>query len=80
MQPRNCLACPHAGRIFASQFSGDFAQDGVIVGRAVLRDGPPVHHFRREMGITMASDHVAIPSFRMGLFLLYEGDAAKTIL
>jgi myo-inositol-1(or 4)-monophosphatase len=35
MQPRDRLARPNARRIFASQFLGDFAQDRVIVGRAV---------------------------------------------
>jgi hypothetical protein len=80
MQPGDRLARPHAGRIFASKLFGDFAQHRVIVGRAVLRDSPPVHRFRGEMGIPTVSDNVAVPSFRIGVFLLHEGDAAKTIL
>ena len=66
--------------MFALQFLGDFAQDRVIVGRAVLRDSPLVHRFRREMGIAKLGDHVAVPSFRVGVFLLHEREAAKTIL
>ena len=80
MKPGDRLASPHAGRIFASELLGDFAQDRVIVGRAVLRDRPPVHRFRREVGIAKLSDHFAVPAFRIGVFLLHEGDAAKTIL
>ena len=64
------------GYVLRSSF-GDFAQHRVIVGRAVLRDRPPVHRFRRKMGIANVSDHVAVPSFRIGVFLLHEGDAAK---
>ena len=30
------------------------------MGRAVLRDGPPVHRFRREMGIAVLTDNGAI--------------------
>ena len=52
----------------------------MVVGRAVLRDCPPVHRFRREMGIAILSDHVAVPSFRIGVFLVHEGDAAQAIL
>lgn len=71
---------PTHWRVFASKLLGDFAQHRVVVGRAVLRDCTPVHRFRREMGIATVSDHVAVPSFRIGVFLLHEGDAAKTIL
>ena len=55
-------------------------QDRVIVGRAVLLDGSPVHRFWRKMGIAILSDHVAVPSFRIGVFLLHAGETAKAIL
>jgi len=32
------------------------------------------------MGIAKLSDHVTVPSFRVGVFLLHEGDATQTIL
>ena len=32
------------------------------------------------MGICKANDHFAVPSFRIGVFLLHERDAAKAIL
>jgi hypothetical protein len=32
------------------------------------------------MGIAKLGDHVAVPSFRVGIFPLHEGDPAQTIL
>ena len=79
MQPRNGLARPHAGRISVSEFLGDFAQYGVIVRGLVARHSPPVHRLRCKMLIPIASDHIAVPSFRIGVFLVNKGDATKTI-
>jgi hypothetical protein len=63
----------------AGTFS-QFHRTIVIVGRAVLLDGSPVHRFWRKMGIAIPSDHVAVPSFRIGVFLLHAGETAKAIL
>jgi len=46
----------------------------------LLRDSPPVNRLRREMGAVTLNDQVAVPSFRIGVLLLHEGDAGKTIL
>ena len=77
MQPRNGLARPQAGRISVSKFLGDFAQYGVIVRGLVARHSPPVHRLRCKMRIPIASDHIAVPSFRIGVFLLHKGDATE---
>jgi hypothetical protein len=62
---------PHARRISASKVLRDCAQRGVIVGSFVVRaprpasTSPPV-----EKGVPKASDHIAVPSFRIGVFLV----------
>ena len=42
---------PTRWTVSASMLVGDFAQHRVIVGRAVMRDRPPVHRLRCEMGV-----------------------------
>ena len=79
MQPWNTFAGPHPGRVSAPQFLSDPAQPRVIIRSLIVCDSSPVHRLRRKMGVPIASDHVAIPSFRIGVFLLHEGDTAKTI-
>src|SRR5271165_6619203 len=79
MQPRNGLARPQAGGISVSKFLGDFAQYRVIVRGLVARHSPPVHRLRCKMRIPIASEYVAVPSFRIGVFLVNKGNATKTI-
>jgi hypothetical protein len=74
------VGSPNARRVRASQLFGDFAQHRVIVGGAALRNNSPVHRFGREMEVAILSDQIAVPPFRVDVFLLHEGDAALTIL
>ena len=45
------VGSPNARRVRASKFLGDYAQHRVIVARLLVRDGPPVHRFRRNKQI-----------------------------
>ena len=78
MQPWNRLARPYAGRVGAPKLLGNFAQHRVIVRCFIVRDSPPVHCFRCKMRILKASDHIAVPSFCIGVFLMHKGDATET--
>ena len=49
----------------------------MIMARTILRDSPPVHRFRCKMGIAKASDHIAIPSFLILVFLAHEGNPTE---
>jgi hypothetical protein len=79
MQPRNRFARPDAGRVDASKFLSDLAQNSVIVARTILRYSPPVHCLGSEVRISIASDHVAVPSLRIRVPLLHEGNTTKAV-
>jgi hypothetical protein len=79
MQPRNRFARPDAGRVDTSKFLGDLAQNNMIVARTILRHCPPVHCLGGEVRISIASDHIAIPSFRIHVSLLHEGNTTKAV-
>src|SRR5246500_5870647 len=79
MQPRNRFARPNARRIGTSKLLGDPAQNGMIVARTVLRHGAPVHCLGGEVRISVASHYVAIPSFRIRISLLHEGNSTKAV-
>ena len=51
----------------------------MIVARAILRHSPPVHRLRSKVPVSEASDHIAIPPFRIGVFLPNESHATQTI-
>src|SRR5437868_344283 len=50
----------------------------MIVGRLIVRHSSPVHRLGCKMGLREASDHVAVPSFRIGVLLVDKGNAADT--
>ena len=66
--------------MFASKIFGGFAQYGVIAGRLVMSHSPPVHSAGRGIGLPKARHHVAIPAFRIGIFLVHEGDSTQSAL
>jgi len=79
MQPRIRLARPNARWVCAPKFLGDLAQNSMIVACAILRHCPPVHCLGGEVRISIASDHIAIPSFRIRVSLLDEGNTTKAV-
>jgi len=79
MQPRNCLARPQACGISVAKFLGYFAQQRVIIGRLVVRDGAPVHRLRGEMRLLIRGDYIGIPSLSVGILLVYECDSPQTV-
>jgi hypothetical protein len=67
MQPWNCFARPHTGRVGGSKLIGNFAQHRVIVRCFIVRDSPPVHCFRCKVSITKACYQIAVPSLRIAI-------------
>jgi hypothetical protein len=77
-QPRSCLSGPHAARVSALKMLRNFAQRRVIVSCLIACYSAPIHGGRCGMGIRKSSDHVAIPSFRIAIFLVNKGDTTET--
>jgi len=56
------------------------AENGVVIGRFVMRYCPPIHRPGSGMGFPQARDHIVVPAFRIGVLLVHERDTAETAL
>ena len=79
-EPRDRLGCPHVVRIAAAELFGHFAQYGVVVGRFVVRHRAPIQRLGRKMRLGEARDYVVVPTLRIRILFVHEGDAAEAVL
>ena len=64
----------------AAQVFSDFAENGVVVRRLVVRDGFPVHRAGSGVRVRMLRQHLSVPALRVGIVLAHEGYSSESAL